>query len=59
MKGNRYVREIPGFPEPFCDYCRVFVVDLKQHYHERPKLPKGTETVTDNERLLEIIRASI
>ena len=56
MKGNRYVREIPGFPEPWCDHCRVFVTDLLKHYHEKPKV---SETVTDNERLLEIIRASL
>lgn len=55
MKGDKHVREIPGFPEPWCDYCRAFVVDLKQHYHSKPKV---SETVTDNERLLEIIRAS-
>ena len=33
MKGNKFVRIVYGFPEPWCDHCRVFTDKPSDHTH--------------------------
>ena len=39
MNANKYVRKVEGFLDPYwCDHCRIFTDNPKQHEHDRKPL---------------------